>query len=88
MDAIAVEIVDDEPDGLRGKLVDIVDTLDREIDLTWALIGLVEKVCPESGCDPYHRGLLALANCLVDGLSAVRQAADRIAARQDLNRYK
>jgi hypothetical protein len=81
MDAKAVKIVDDEADDLRGKLVDIVDALDREIDLTWALIGLVEKVCPETGCDPYHRGLLALANRLVDGLSAVRQTADRAASR-------
>jgi hypothetical protein len=70
MDAKAIEIVDDEADDLRGKLVDIVDALDREIDLTWALIGLVEKICPETGCDPYHRGLFALANRPVDGLSA------------------
>jgi len=39
MDAQVIEIGDDEADeadNLRGKLVDIVDALDREIDLTWA----------------------------------------------------
>jgi len=77
MDAQVIKIGDDEADRLRGKLVDIVDALDREIDHTWALIGLVETVCRETcGNDHYGRGLLALANRLVDGLSAVRQIAD------------
>src|SRR5215469_1378377 len=77
MDAQVIKIGDDEADSLRGKLVDIVDALDCEIDLTWALIGLVETVCRETcGNDHYGRGLLALANRLVDGLSAVRQIAD------------
>jgi hypothetical protein len=76
-----IKIVDEEKDKLLDKLVDIVDTLDREIDLTWALIGLVEKVYAENGCDDrYGRGLLALANRLVEGLSAVRQRADDSAA--------
>ena len=76
MDAKVIEIGDREEDNLRAKLVDIVDALDREIDLTWALIGLVETVNRDSGCEPYGRGLLALAHRLVDGLSAVRQIAD------------
>ena len=76
-----LKIVDEEQDKLLDKLVDIVDTLDREIDLTWALIGLVEKVSAETGCDDrYGRGLLALANRLVEGLSTVRQRADDSAA--------
>jgi hypothetical protein len=74
-----IEIINDGEDNLRGELVDIVDALDREIDLTWALIGLVETVNRENGC-AYGRGLLALANRLVDGLSAVRQKADHGAA--------
>jgi hypothetical protein len=36
LDAKAIEIVGDEADDFCGKLVDIVDALDREIDLTWA----------------------------------------------------
>jgi hypothetical protein len=77
MAAKVIEIGDDKEDNLHGMLVAIVDALDREIDLTWALIGLVETVCRETcGDDRYGRGLLALANRLVDGLSAVRQIAD------------
>ena len=34
MDAKVIEIGDREEDNLRAKLVDIVDALDREIDLT------------------------------------------------------
>ena len=80
--------MDHEQDNLRAKLVDISDALDREIDLTWALIGLVETVNRESGCEPYGRGLLALAHRLVDGLSAARQTADHGAVRfpSDLRR--
>jgi hypothetical protein len=91
MDAKVIKIGDDEEDNPRGKLVDIVDALDREIDLTWALIGLVETVNRESGCEPYGRGLLALAHRLVDGLSAVRQTADYDAAlcfRDSAPRFK
>jgi len=80
MDAKVIEIGDHEEDNLRAKLVDIVDALDREIDFTWALIGLVETVNRDSGCEPYGRGLLALAHRLVDGLSGVRQIADHGAA--------
>jgi hypothetical protein len=76
-----IKIVDEEKDKVLDKLVGIVDSLDREIDLTWALIGLVEKVCVETRCDDrFGRGLLALANHLVEGLSAVRQRADESAA--------
>jgi hypothetical protein len=44
MDAKVTQIGDNGEGNLRRKLVDIVDALDREIDLTWALIGLVETI--------------------------------------------
>jgi hypothetical protein len=92
MDAKVTQIGDNGEGNLRRKLVDIVDALDREIDLTWALIGLVETVCRET-CrdDHYGPGLLALANRLVDGLSAIRQIAhhdDVISIRATAQRPK
>jgi len=53
MDAKVIEFSGSEEGNLRGKLVDIVDALDREIDLTWALIGLVETVCRETCVDDH-----------------------------------
>ena len=59
MDAKVIEFGGSEEGNLRGKLVDIVDALDREIDLTWVLIGLVETVSlrsrPIGACKPSGR---------------------------------
>jgi len=51
---------------------DIKDELDNAIDATWALIGLLESICRESGDDPFLRGAVRIANDQCDRLANIR----------------
>ena len=52
--------------------VDSVDALDREIDLVWGLIAIIETILREND-DHYARGALTLAHRHLDGLSDIRR---------------
>ena len=52
--------------------IDAVDALDRELDLMWGLIAVIEIILREKD-DQYVRSALALAHRHLDGLSEMRR---------------
>ena len=61
-----------ENDKLRSATIRAVDALDREIDLVWGLIAIIEVVGRESRDDHYASGALRVAHNHLDALIAIR----------------
>jgi hypothetical protein len=66
-----------ENDDSSVKL-DIVDAVAKEIDLTWAIIAVIEILIREGGDDRYAQGGLALAHAHLDGLTKIQEMADAL----------
>jgi hypothetical protein len=66
------KIVSIQEDGARSATADAVDALDRELDLMWGLIAVIEIILREKD-DQYVRSALALAHRHLDGLSEMRR---------------
>jgi hypothetical protein len=66
-----------EDDAGSAKL-DIADAIAKEIDMTWAIIAVIEILLRESSNDKYAQGGLRLAHAHLDGLCAIQRDLDRI----------
>ena len=64
-------------DGGSAKL-DIVDSIAKEIDMTWAIIAVIEILLGENSNDKYAQGGLRLAHAHLDGLCAIQRDLDRV----------
>ena len=58
-------------DSLSTKL-EIADAIAREIDTMWGLIGTLQTIYTETGCDGYARGALRIAHAHLDSLCAIQ----------------
>jgi hypothetical protein len=65
-----------ENDDSLAKL-DIADAIAKEIDMTWAIIAVIEILLRESG-EKYAQGGLRLAHAHLDGLCAIQRDLDRV----------
>jgi hypothetical protein len=70
-------VVPDENDDSSIKL-EIVDAIAKEIDMTWALIAVIEILTREGGDHRYARGGLTLAHAHLDGLTQIQEMADAL----------
>jgi hypothetical protein len=66
-----------ESDDCSTKL-DIADAVAKEIDMTWALIAVIEILIREGGDDRYAQGGLTLAHAHLDGLTKIQEMADAL----------
>jgi hypothetical protein len=66
-----------ENDDSSAKL-DIADAIAKEIDMTWAIIAVIEILLRETGDDKYAQGGLRLAHAHLDGLCAIQRDLDRV----------
>ena len=66
-----------ENDDSSAKL-DIADAIAKEIDMTWAIIAVIEILLRESGDAKYAQGGLRLAHAHLDGLCAIQRDIDRV----------
>jgi len=64
-----------ENDDSSARL-DIADAIAKEIDMTWAIIAVIEILIRESGDDRYAQGGLTLAHMHLDGLTKIQEMAD------------
>jgi hypothetical protein len=58
--------------------LDIADAVANEIDMTWAIIAVIEILLRESGDGKYAQGGLRLAHAHLDGLCAIQRDLDRV----------
>jgi hypothetical protein len=58
--------------------VDIADAIAKEIDMTWAIIAVIEILIREGGDNKYAQGGLTLAHAHVDGLTKIQEMADAL----------
>jgi hypothetical protein len=66
-----------ENDDSPAKL-DIADAIAKEIDMTWAIIAVIEILLRDSGDDKYAQGGLRLAHAHLDGLCAIQEEVNRV----------
>ena len=66
-----------ESDDGSTKL-DIANAIAREIDITWALIAVIEILIRESGDDRYAQGGLTLAHTHLEGMTKIREMAEAL----------
>jgi hypothetical protein len=66
-----------ENDNSSAKL-DIADAITKEIDMTWAIIAVIEILLRDSGDDKYAQGGLRLAHAHLDGLCAILEEVNRV----------
>ena len=66
-----------ENDDSSAKL-DIANAIAKEIDMTWAIIAVIEILLRETGDDKYAQGGLRLAHAHLDGLCAIQRDLDRV----------
>jgi hypothetical protein len=64
-------------DSLSAKL-DIADAIAREVDAMWGLIGTLQTIYTETGCDAYARGALRIAHAHLDSLCAIQHDLDKL----------
>jgi hypothetical protein len=64
-------------ESLSAKL-DIADAIAREIDTMWGLIGTLQTIYTETGCDAYARGALRIAHGHLDSLCAIQHDLDKL----------
>jgi hypothetical protein len=57
--------------------LDIADAIAKEIDMTWALIAVIEILTREGGDDRYVQAGLTLAHAHLDGLTKIQEMALR-----------
>jgi len=62
-----------ENENLRSATVNAVDALDREIDVVWGLIAIIEVLDRESRDYHYASGALCIAHNHLDALVAIRR---------------
>jgi hypothetical protein len=55
--------------------LDIVDAIAKEIDITWAIIAVIEIMIREGGDHRYAQGGLALVHAHLDGLTKIQKMA-------------
>ena len=66
-----------ENDDSSAKL-EIADAIAKEIDMTWAIIAVIEILLRETGDDKYAQGGLCLAHAHLDGLCDIQRDLDRV----------
>lgn len=66
-----------ESDDGQARL-DIADAIAKEIDMTWAIIAVIEVVIREGGDNKYAQGGLTLAYAHLDGLTKIQEMADTL----------
>ena len=66
-----------ENDDSSAKL-DIADAIAKEIDMTWAIIAVIEILLRDSSDDKYAQGGLRLAHAHLDGLCAIQEEVNRV----------
>jgi hypothetical protein len=73
----AANVVPDENDDSSIKL-EIVDAIAKEIDMTWAIIAVIEILIREGGDHRYGQGGLTLVYAHLDGLTKIQEMADAL----------
>jgi hypothetical protein len=58
--------------------LDIADAIAKEIDMTWAIIAVIEILIREGGDNKYAQGGLTLAHAHLDGLTKIQEIADAL----------
>lgn len=58
--------------------LEIADAIAKEIDMTWAIIAVIEILLRESGDGKYAQGGLRLAHAHLDGLCTIQRDLDRV----------
>jgi hypothetical protein len=76
-DAVKIVPIRENDDNLSAKL-DIVDAIAREVDAMWGLIGTLQTIYTETGCDAYARGALRIAHAHLDSLCAIQHDLDKL----------
>ena len=61
-----------ENGNLRSAMLNAVDALDREVDVVWGLIAIIEVLNREIRDDNYASGALRVAHNHLDALIAIR----------------
>ena len=74
----ATKIVPNCEDDDSSAKLDIADAIAKEIDMTWAIIAVIEILLRESGDHKYAQGGLRLAHAHLDGLCAIQRDIDRV----------
>jgi hypothetical protein len=70
-------VVPHENDDSSIKL-EIVDAIAKEIDMTWAIIAVIEILIREGRDQRYAQGGLTLAHAHLDGLTKIQEMADAL----------
>jgi hypothetical protein len=58
--------------------LDIADAIAKQIDMTWAIIAVIEILIREGGDNKYAQGGLTLAHAHLDGLTKIQEMADAL----------
>jgi hypothetical protein len=70
-------VVPHENDDSSIKL-EIVDAIAKEIDMTWAIIAVIEILIREGRDQRYAQGGLTLVHAHLDGLTKIQEMADAL----------